>query len=264
MKVIAVINGEKIVISNYNSYIDMDRDLLSFNSMQDLINKMNFDIDEIIVLDNNKNPINYDFNTTRTAFSFFENKKGDQFVSWIYYSACDNYHNKKRLSLFFDDILLKFTKGQDEFNENDISNSSGRKRYQLIKEIRGKLYTYGTTTGTLREWANSVKPYIEKYVKEDKKYNYASMRNFACSLIGKYGYKPNKPQIKLIKPDEEKQTQIISKYERAIQNYLYAKSQVRIEDVYRDDYNSDYDENGIKNDEKEFLEEFVAKKNLHL
>jgi hypothetical protein len=50
-----------------------------------------------------------------------------------------------------------------------------------------------------------------------------------------------------------------------IHNFAFENKQVRMDElVNEEEIDTIYDEDGIKNDEKEFLEEFKVKKNLHL
>lgn len=264
MRIVAEYRGEEIVLKKYTSYLDLDKDLSSFDSIEEIMSKMGFDPrgDSISILDNNGNPLNYDFKVARETLSFYEQKKGDEFVRRIFYSACDNYHNKNKLFAFFSDRIVDFTKNNSKFDENSINNSEGKRLYSVIKNIRKSLITFGSSTSTLEMGKEEILKNLEDYVKKDNSYDYAYMRKFASSLSTNYKYNFGKPKIKIREISEEEKDKLIYSFNTAIYNYGYPKRQVTLDELTREDIIpiSVYDEDGIKNDEKEFLEEFNKKK----
>ena len=91
------------------------------------------------------------------------------------------------------------------------------------------------------------------------------MRNFAIKLAG-YGFKFLDPNIELKEIDKKEQSEILESYKTPIHNYAFKKRQITLDQLTgaNDFEEPPVDENGIKSDEKEFLEEFAIKKNLHL
>lgn len=263
MKVFLKHEDDKILLKNYKSYQEMDHDLLQFSSEEELIRKLGLrlETDEIIIEDNNNNKVVYDFNAERAALSFYEDKKGDEFVSWIYRSGFEIPSNKRRYKLlaFFEDRL-------NEFNASDISYSEGRRTYNLVDKIKDNLICFKDSSDyVLRTHINKVTKDIEDYLKEDNKYNYARMRRFASVLVQNYDFKLIEPSVKIYEIDEEKQSKVLKDYMAKIHNFAFENKQVRMDElVNEEEIDTIYDEDGIKNDEKEFLEEFKVKKNLHL
>lgn len=264
MRVIVEYKGEEIVLKKYTSYLDLDKDLSSFDSIEEIMSKMGLDPrgDSITILDNNSKPINYNFKVARETLSFYEQKKGDEFVRRIFYSACENYHNKNKLFSFFSDRLIDFTKKDPNFTENSINNSEGRRLYSVIKNIRKSLITFGSSKSTLEMGKEEILKNLEDYVKKDNSYDYAYMRKFASSLSNNYKYNFGNPKIKIREVSKEEKDKLIYSFNTAIYNYGYPKRQVTLDELTREDVmpTSVYDEDGIKNDEKEFLEEFNKKK----
>ena len=271
MKVFAEYRGEEIFLKNYNSYAELDKDLLSFCSKEEIMSKLGLDpsIDSIYILDNNERMKDFDFSTIRTAYSFYENKKGDEFTRWLFMAACDNYHNNKKLTSFFNDRLLRFTNGKSNSSINDVQNKEGKRLHELTKKIRSYLYTYGNSTGTLREFRGIVLGSLEDYLKKNNKYDYYYMRSFALSLVKYYKYNPGKANIKMHALDLNKQREVLEEYKKSIAGYIELSKQNKrkaLDEMTSEDImpSFTYDENGIKNSEIEFLEEFKDKKNLHL
>lgn len=262
MKVIADFRGERILLKNYKSYLELDKDFLSFKSKEDLLVKLGLEpnIDDIYIIDNNDKEIDFDYQIIRTTLGFYEQKKCDEFTRWIFNSACDNYHNKNKLFAFFNDRLIKLNNEINENNTNDQLELIKKK----TKDVKDSLIMFGYSTGMLRQGRNEVLKNLEEYLKTDNKYSYASMRKMSSSLKNKYSYNFNSTILK-DDIDLERQSKVIKEYKTSIHNYVYNKKQITIEKLTKTgiEPNSTYDENGIKIDEKEFLEEFNKKK-LHL
>lgn len=266
MQVIAGYEGENILLKKYTSYLELDRDFSNFHSIEELKAKLDFeDGDWINVFDNNKNIIHFDSELVRETISFYENKKGDEFVEWITNSSRDIKKNNKVLFTFFSDRLLDFTKGKDNFSINDINNAEGKRLYQTIKKIRNIFEIYGDDLGNFDLANDKLKKEISEYLKKDGEYNYGYMRKFVITLSEMYGFITKIPSVNPKEITSEEQEKVLEKYRTAIHNHNYSKKQITIENV---DLNEEskpiYDENGIKLDEKEFLEEFAVKRNLHL
>lgn len=268
MRIIAEYKGEEIVLKKYTSYLELDKDLLSFEDKKDLMGKLGLDkrTDDIYILDNNGHFVIYDPEIVRTTLSFYENKKGDEFVRWIFYSACNTHDkglNKNKLSKYFMNRSFDFNKGKgkDEFDINDINNNEGRRLYSLIMDIITGLGLYSpaalNSLGT-----KDVLPKIESYVKKDNKYDYAYMRKFACVLRRDFDFRFRKSGIDLIKVNEKDQERVLTEFKTSIHNNTYPKKQVTFNDLVDDETVPTYDENGIKIDEKEFLDEFKMKYTL--
>ena len=264
MRVVAEYRGEEIVLKKYNSYLDLDKDLSSFNDKEELMEKIGLDpeVDNITILDNNGNIIDYDFKVARESLSFYEQKKGDEFIRWIFYSACNNYHNKNKLLSFFSDRIIDFTKNDKNFSENSINNNEGKRIYSVIKNIRNNLIMFGSSTSTLEMGKNEILGHLENYVKKDNKYDYAYMRKFASSLSTKYKYNFEEPKIEIKQTNNEEQIKVLETFKTSIHNFVYPKKQITLDELTKEDIKPIfmYNENGIKNDEKEFLEEFNKKK----
>ena len=268
MRVVANYRGEEIVLKKYTSYLELDKDLSSFDSSEELMGKMGFDPsidDSITVLDNNGKPIDYDFKAARETLSFYEQRKGDEFVRWIFYSARNNYHNKKKLIAFFDDRVLDFTKNNSNFDESSISNSEGKRLYSVIKNVRKSLNMFGLNTSTLDMGKSEILRNLEDYVKKDGSYDYAYMRKLACSLSKNYKYNFDKPKVQIEQVSEKEKDKIVYTFNTAIYNYGYPKRQVTLDELTSEEImpTSVYDENGEKIDEIPFHQETMAK-NLHL
>ena len=269
MRIVAEYRGEEIVLKKYTSYLELDKDLSSFNNYEDLMKKIGLDskIDSITILDNNKNAVDYDFETARKSLSFYEQKKGDEFVRWIFYSACNNYRNKNRLLSFVNDRILDFTKNDKNFDENSINNNEGKRLYSVIQSTRNSLIMFGTSTSTLEMGRNEIIGNLENYVKKDNRYDYAYMRKFAISLKTKYKYNFNTPKIMIKQVKDEEQVKVLDTFKASIQKYIYQKNQITIDELTRDEVEPSvmYDINGEKIDEMPFDQETIEKaKNLHL
>ena len=244
-----------IPLKKYNSYIDLDDDLLSFLSFDDIMEKMGFDSEynTILVLDNGNNPMKYDYETIRTTRAFYNDKKGDEFVSWIFYSACNNYHNKNKLTNYFDSQLLKFTNGTDKSSLYDIQNPEGKRLYTLTNEVDKKLYSYGTSTGTLREFRSLILPNMRELMKKNGKYNYYYMRKFACTLKAKFRFNPDIPRVKTFKLDVERQENLIRTFKEVLnKNRMSTIDEMTSEEPFIPVM---YDEDGNKVDEIPFTNE---------
>ena len=72
MKVIADFRGERILLKNYKSYLELDKDFLSFKSKEDLLVKLGLEpnIDDIYIIDNNDKEIDFDYQIIRTTLGF--------------------------------------------------------------------------------------------------------------------------------------------------------------------------------------------------
>lgn len=265
MRVVAEYNGEEIILKRYNSYLDFDRDLSQFHSLEELKAKLDLsDDDSIRILDNNNNPIYFNSDIIRKTLSYYENNKGDQFINWIIDSARENDIDRTKLIIFFSDRLFDFTKGKDDFSINDINNAEGRRLYKTIRNIRHVFDMYGDTKDCFEWYSKEIRQAIPDYVKKDGEYNYGYMRKFIVSLANIYEYTTKEPDVIPKEITEEEQEKVLEKYKTAIHNHIYPKKQMKIDDLPEiEEEKPKYDENGIKLDEKEFLEEFNAKK-LHL
>ena len=105
---------------------------------------------------------------------------------------------------------------------------------------------------------------MSAYLQRNNIYDYVAMRNFAIKLKS-YNFEYMKPNIDLKEIDKKEQSKILESYMTPIHNYAYSKKQITLDELTKEnEEESVYDENGIKTDEKEFLEEFAIKKNLHL
>ena len=165
MKLIAEYKGEEILLKNYNSYLELDRTLFSFESKEDLMKKLNLDLetDNIYVLDNNGKIMDNDPKMIRTVLSFYEQGKGEEFVKWIYSGISEKdygWSNKGTLARYFSDRQLEFTKGktENEFNTSSINNNEGKRLYTLIRKIKTNLITYDVIPSTFKTFEYDILP----------------------------------------------------------------------------------------------------------
>ena len=159
---------------------------------------------------------------------------------------------------------------EDEFDTNSIKNQEGKRLFELIKNIKDNLsvfkesdYLFGKDEEhPLVKFEFAILPDIDSYIKKGNYYDYAYMRKFISSLVSDFGYELKKPEIELIDRDEQLRDKTIKEFNTKIHNYFYPKKQVTLDDVVNleEEVTPKYDENGIKIDEKEFLEEFNKKK----
>ena len=77
MRVMVGYRGEEILIKEYNSYYDLDSDMLCFLSKDDMAVSLGFDpeIDYIYVLDNNNNVSPFSFDTIRAVHAYYSQKR---------------------------------------------------------------------------------------------------------------------------------------------------------------------------------------------
>lgn len=274
MKLVANYRGEEIPLKTYKTYYELDKELINFKSKAELMNKLGLveDVDDIYVRINKDTKSDIDIDALRATLSFFEQGKNDQFVDWIYSSASKSKSNKNKtkMRLFFSDRLLDFTKGDENFSINNINNAEGKSVYLTIKNTIKQIEMFGFREVTNKHWAidyvgrQNVIDQLRAYVKRNGIYDYVAMRNFATKLTS-YKFDFAKPNVELIEINKEKQANILESYMTPIHNYAYSKKQITLDELTEDKkMNSVYDENGVKVDEKEFLEEFAIKKNLHL
>lgn len=273
MKLIANYRGEEISLKTYRSYYELDKELINFKSKSELMKKLGLveDVDDIYVRVNKDITTDIDIEAIRSTLSFFDQGKNDQFVDWVYSSASEskNNKNKTKLRTFFYDRLLEFTKGKEEFSENDIGNEVGKSIYLSIKNAIDKMNMYGFRKVTNKSGyvdhlgKKEVISPMSAYLQRNNIYDYVAMRNFAIKLKS-YNFEYMKPNIDLKEIDKKEQSKILESYMTPIHNYAYSKKQITLDELTKEnEEESVYDENGIKTDEKEFLEEFAIKKNLH-
>ena len=242
MKIIAECKGEKIVLKKYSSYLDLDKDLSQFHSIDELKAHLNLeDEDKILVLYNDK-PIPLNFDMMRKTISYFENKKGDDFVDWILDSV-DNKDDRGMLSAFFDDRLLGFTKNQTNFGVENIDNPEGRRLYKVLGTIRSSLQLYDNDKYFLTHLLEfsedeikakikeNLKGAISEYLKKDGEYNYGYMRKFIVALANNYKYTINEPTVEPIEITAVEQDKVVNEFETVIHNHNYPKKQVTFDDL---------------------------------
>lgn len=270
MKIVAEYKGDEILLKNFNSYLELDRVLSSFESKEDLIRKLNLDeeTDNIYVLDNNGKIIDYNPKMLRAVASFYEQGKGEEFVDWIFSGTYDEkygWSNKGRLKRYFLERQSEFTKdkSEDEFDIGTINNREGKRLYSLIRRIKDNLVTFDVIPSTFRTFRYEIIPDLLEYVKRNGTLDYAYMRKFANTLAVDYFYSLGEPNIKINEINKDVQKSTVNSFKNTIYNYLYNKNQSKIDELTIEKNGSKdviYDVDGIKIDEKEFLEEFDIKK----
>lgn len=246
MRVIAKCKGEEIVLKKYNSYLDLDKDLSQFHSIDELKAHLSFeDEDNISVLYKDKIvPLNFDM--MKKTISYYENNKGDEFVDWILESV-DSKEDRKILSVFFDDRLLGFTKNQINFGVDNIDNPEGKRLYKVIGDIRSSLQLFDNDKYLLTHLLESseeeikgkikekLKGAISEYLKKDGEYNYGYMRKFSITLANNYGYTINEPTVEPKEITAVEQDKVVNEFETAIHNHNYPKKQVTFDDLMDSD-----------------------------
>lgn len=266
MRIILSTPNNKILLKNCKSYLELDKIISAFSSKNEIIAKLDLDEDaELIVLDNDGKQIVCDCDLIRKTISFYEQDKGNEFIDWIYEgSQGDEYgaNNRGRLHEYFLNSM------NDLANENNKLNTKiaeGRRLHGLCLNIVKELGFFDGTPATLKQFRDYIVPSMNEYVKRNSKYDYAYMRKFVTSLVCFFGYKLEEPKIDVKTTTFEEQEKILKEFKTRIHNHLYDQKQVTISDLenQKEEVVPIYDENGIKIDEKEFLEEFIAKK-LHL
>lgn len=270
MKIILRTLDDEVLLSNYNSYLELDKTLSSFSSKKDFLDKLGIEeeLGEIVVLDNNGKEIDYNPELLRTTLSFYKKGKGYEFARWIYQGSSEKEQapqNEDKLALYFLDRLNDFKKDvpEDEFDINNISNKEGQRLYTLIKNIKDNLLVFIGDPRMLSMFEYEILPGIDSYIKKGQDYDYAYMRKFVSALDSKYGYKLAEPKIEVEEINKGIQDNIVNDFKTKIHNHFYPKKQVNFDDIIPSEetkVTSLYDENGIKYDEKEFLEEFNKKK----
>lgn len=264
MRVIAKYKGEEILLKSYKSYLDLDKDLCSFETIGDLMKKLELDEtrDKIIILDNNGNQISINPDIIRNTISLYDNNQGEKFAEWIVDSASnlkDNYYGREGLFHYFCDRLVEFTnyKSEDEFDINDINNREGKRLYLAIKDFKDDFINYGQTPFSFELFRRKFINDISKYVYKDREYNYGYMRKLVSALTDNYGFILDNQKDNNKKLNLDRQEKVLKNFKTAIHNHEFDKKQISIADLGNDEEKIIYDENGIKIDEKEFLEEFT-------
>lgn len=265
MKIIVEYQGEEILLKNYNSYLSLDRTLSLFKSKEDLMESLglNPEFDSVVILDNNGGFIPFNSKVINETLSFYEQGKGEEFINWIYDSSCDPKYwktNAIKLSSYF---ILR----SDELNRETInkSNPESNRLKRIVKIIKNNLEMFRNLPESLKNFRNDIVPYMCEYVTKNGTYDYAYMRKFVSTLTSVYEYELKESNIKLSETSDKEREKVLEYFKTAIHNHFYDRKQVTIDNVVIDDEREPiYDENGIKIDEKEFLEEFAVKKNLHL
>ena len=266
MRLVANTFDGDVVLKTYRSYLDLDRDLSQFHSIAEIKAHLDLEDEETISAIYDGNNVICDPELARKILSFYENKKGDEFMDWIIDSAEGIEKNKNLLYTFCEQKRLEFTR-------EEANNPEGKRLCDAIIKMEKELEMYGDNFfGPAKK---RFKEALSEYLKKDGEYNYAYMRKFAMTLRYSFGFTNTELNIEEIEITEEKQDKVLKDYETAIHNARYAERQVTIDDLIEqqpvvktkrleEEKMPVYDENGIKNDEKEFLEEFAVKKNLHL
>lgn len=273
MKIILRTLKDEILLKNCRSYLELDKILSYFASKEEIVARLNYNDDEakILVLDNNGNEIPYSSDIIRATLSFYEQEKGEEFINWIYESSSkgeNSGYNSGRIHYFFLGRLRDFNMVE---GENNVKNPEGERLHSIINKLIDKLDYYDNSAGNLRVYKDKILPLLNEYVKRNGRYDYNYMRKFASALYFIYDYEFDKPKIEIREQREDEKDRIVNNFETAIHNYFYPQRQVRFEDIMDEPIQEElsepvYDENGIKNEEKEFLEEFIeqekAKKNI--
>jgi hypothetical protein len=270
MKLFVEYKGKKILLKNYTSYLSLDKTLSSFESKESLMNRLGLDLeqDNIYIEDNNGKEMEFNPNVLRTVLSFYEQGRGEDFVKWIYSGISDpNYgwKNKGKLTHYFCERQLDFIKDipEKDFDVNNINNQEGKRLYSLIKKIKESLIIYDVIPATFETFKFEIIPDLDKYIRKNDSYDYAYMRKFIMSLVSDFNYELKEPEISLRDINSHEQEKIIKDLETKIHNYIYSKNQITLDELSNEEVIPMYDEDGIKLDEKEFLEEFNTKK-IHL
>lgn len=263
MKLYVKYNGEDIFLKNYNSYLSLDKMLSLFESKEHLMTLLDLDpeVDNLFILDKNDKPLLINNKLSRTTVSFYEQGKGEEFVNWIYDGVTNNKNakmNAAKLSRYF---VIRLHELNDEIQKKP--NPEGRRLQKIVRKIKENLEMFRGSPEALKSFEKDIVPPINEYIKRSGTYDYAYMKKFASSLISSFEYEVEEPSIRLRDINEKEQEAVIEGFKTVIYNHFYPRRQVTIDNVVLDEQEPIYDENGIKIDEKEFLEEFKNNKKLY-
>ena len=270
MRIVGEYKGDKIILKKYPSYLEMDKDLSSFKSKKEMMKRLSFekDIDDIYIEDNNgnKKELDFNFDLLRQVIPFYEKRRGDEFVRWIFYSACNSHDrgtNKQKLYTYFSDRLSAFTKNDKKFNPDSINNNEGKRIYSLIVSIMNGISIYKDPSVFKQLGSRDIIPDLENYNRKNGKYDYSYMRKMLIDL-SKYNYKLKESGLEPEKIDQDKQDQIPRVFRDSIKSYFVTKKQITLDELTKEDVRIDstFDENGEKVDEILFHQEEIEKKIL--
>lgn len=261
MKIVLRTLDEEIVLKKYNSYLDLDKVLTTFHNNEEILAKLNLDEEtsEIVVLDNHDREMEYNTDILKKTLAYYTSGKGEEFISWIFDATADSKLGSLNTSKLLQYFIIKsndFTKGDANFDANNINNPAGQILFSLIGKIKEELNMYNVSPETYEKNRNKIEPFINEYVKRNGEYDYAAMRKFANTLAVDIYYQFGKTDIKVKEATEEEQETILKDFENTIRKHFNQTVEESIEQE------TTYDENGIKNEEKEFLEEFNKKLKL--
>lgn len=211
MRVMMGYRGEEILIKEYNSYYDLDSDMLCFTSKEDMVKSLGCDpeIDTIYILDKNDNVSPFNFDAIRAAHAYYSQRRGDEFTNWVYLSACSNRHNRTKLIAFFKDRKLDFTNGENPASINDVQNPEGKRLYDLTANIDNNLGIIERDQGPFRFYREIIVKDMKDYLRKDNKFDYYYMRKFIMKLASNYHYTFNEPLVKIPQLDIERRKKVI-------------------------------------------------------
>ena len=214
MRVMVGYRGEEILLKEYNSYFDMDSDMLCFKSKEDMVKSLGLDpeIDTVNFMNNNDNVAPFNFDAIRAVHAYYSQKKGDEFTNWVYLSACSNRFNRDKLVAFFHDKTLSFTNGEDPSSINDVQNAEGKRLFDSVSEISRNLNIIQRDKYPLRFYRSTITKYMKEYLRKSNKYDYYYMRKFIMSLVCNYNYSFDKPIVQIPQPDMERREQVVEEF----------------------------------------------------
>lgn len=260
MRVMVGYRGEEIPLKKYNSYYDMDSDLIYFTSNEDMTSCLGLDpeIDCVYVMDNNGNKLPFNFESARAVHAYYTQRRGDEFANWVYLSACGkSFSNKTKLMAYFYDKMQIFTNGEDPSSIKDVQNPEGKRLYDLTARICNTFGIIKSDKAPLRPYRGVVVDNIKQYLKKDNKYDYYYMRKFIIELACYYGYKFDDPIIKIPQMDMDKREETIKNLKKAFAENLNLVRKKNFDNMTRGEeviVTPLYDWVGDKTDELPFID----------